>query len=465
MDEGNKSEVIIGRFKNELRIVVSDPKINDILQNLNFLIFNEKRGDFRCYPYYYWHLIQNFNQNNVRYLSLINENYKSKKDLKASIKLRDYQKKIIRKLKENEYKGVVILPTGAGKTIIALKLIEELKIRTLIIVPTLDLVDQWKKKVATIFKLNEDEIGLFASGAFNIGDISIATYASASKSNFLRQFMDFFGLLVFDEVHHLPSKTYREIALRLIAPYRIGLTATMVDDEEKELFLKTYIGPVFHGETLEVLTFKGYLADFDYKKIYVSLEEEERHRYLKLVSDYNEYVKTNFPNLKGIDAFKAVLMRSKSDKQAREALAARIEAKKIAFLPYQKMFKLDEILKFHRKDKVIIFTAFKNSAEKISYMFGIPCITSDVKKEIREEILELFRRGILSKIVTAEVLDEGIDVPDANVAVIISGRSSQRQLIQRIGRILRPREGKKAVVYEIVTRGTIEEKMSKKRSI
>jgi len=153
------------------------------------------------------------------------------------------------------------------------------------------------------------------------------------------------------------------------------------------------------------------------------------------------------------------------DKRAYVTLRAWEEARKIAYNSSNKLKKLKEILEKHKKDKIIIFTRHNDMVYKISRTFLIPSITFRTPKEERKEVLNGFKTGRFRAIVSSQVLDEGIDVPDASVAVIVSGSASQREYIQRLGRILRPGRGKNAVLYELISKNTGEVGAARRRSV
>ena len=140
-----------------------------------------------------------------------------------------------------------------------------------------------------------------------------------------------------------------------------------------------------------------------------------------------------------------------------------MEARRLPFNAEAKLERLRELLARHRRDRIIIFTDSNELVRKISTLFLIPEITYKTPKEERKKIMAMFREGTINAIVTSHVLEEGGDVPEANVAVIISGTGSRREFVQRLGRVLRPKNSKRAVLYEIVTKGTGEVYVSRRR--
>lgn len=245
--------------------------------------------------------------------------------------------------------------------------------------------------------------------------------------------------------------------------YRVGLTATP-GEEDAVRILKKLVGPIFRIAGFKSLVSKGFLAPFDFKRIFVKLDDDEDRRYRELMVKYLNYV-NKIDARNEIERFNELVRRSVRDREAREALLARIEAKNIAMRSRGKIEALDKLLKKHASEKVIIFTRHRENAMYISSLFGFPYITGDMDKKRRKEILSMFKKGEITKLVAAEVLDEGIDIPSASVGIILAGRPSKRQLIQRIGRLLRPKEDKKAIIYEVITSRTYDYFASRKRRV
>ncbi|MEX0567636.1 MAG: DEAD/DEAH box helicase [Candidatus Njordarchaeota archaeon] len=447
----------------EIDYVGSESKAILALSSIDFVVFDEIHDTYRALPFVYWEIKERLEKSGFSVETELNEDLELSLRMKEDMpSLRPYQSAILEKLRKNRYRGVVVLPTGAGKSIIGIHMIATLKQKTLIVVPTIELMHQWKIKIKKFLGISDSEMGLWGSGSRKIKDITITTYQSACKRDFISVGMDKFNLVIFDEVHHLPAETYIEIAKRLIAKYRLGLTATPERVDRKEKLLPIFVGDIIYGPKTAELAKRGFLARYEYEKIKVMMNREERKRYIELMKVYRDYVRNNFPNLSGRKAFDRVVRRAWIDRRAKEALEARMKAKSIAMAPKSKINALNEILKKHRDDKVIIFTRLKRTAHLIGYIFGIPVITSEIPKTIRRSIFDMFRTGKITKIVSAEALDEGVDVPDASVGIIVSGTSSERQYIQRVGRVLRPKE-KKAKIYELVTSKSYDEFISKAR--
>jgi superfamily II DNA or RNA helicase len=375
--------------------------------------------------------------------------------LKSHIKLRDYQKEAVERWMEDK-KGIVVMPTGSGKTTVAIRIIETMNTPSFIVVPTLDLVDQWKEKLK-IFNANT-EIGELTGRRKELKAITVSTYDSAylNADTIGNRFM----LLIFDEVHHLPAVAYRQIAEMFASPYRLGLTATYVREDGYHLEISKLIGGIVYEKIPEDLKGK-YLADYEIRTIKSELTEKERIDYERYQNIFTGYLRKKRLTIKSAKDFGRIVILSGRDRDAREALLARNMAERICFNSENKIEKIRELLS--KDNRTIIFTRYNDMAYEISRRFFIPVITYRTDEDERREIMERFRKGVYRSIVSSQVLDEGIDVPEANVGVVLSGTGSSREFIQRLGRLLRPKEGKKAALYEIITRDTKEITTSKRR--
>ena len=378
--------------------------------------------------------------------------------LKSTIQLRPYQESALNRWQRAQNRGVLVLPTAAGKTYIALKAIELLRTQTLIVVPTLDLIDQWRSRIKECLGA---ESGAFGGGENTVRMITVATYDSAYLQAALlgNKFM----LIIFDEVHHLASPSYMQIAEMYIAPYRMGLTATYERIDERHQLLPRLVGDLVCNVAVEELTGK-HLAPYTYEKKYVELSPKELQLYNKEMATIKNYLREKRIVMKSPKDFQRFIMITGRDPSAREALLARNRALKIALNSQEKIKALAKLLEANKNKKTLIFTLHTDLVYQISRRFLIPAITYLTPKEERREILENFRKGNYHTIVTSQVLDEGIDVPDATVGYILSGTGSTRAYIQRLGRLLRKMEGKKARLVEIVSKETMEVRMSRRRT-
>ncbi len=356
--------------------------------------------------------------------------------------------------------GVVVLPTGAGKTLVAAMAIHETGLWTLVVVPTLDLLQQWRTALASALSLGTGEIGIFGGGEKETKPITIITYDSAAL--YPRE-LQRFGLLVFDECHHLPAPTYRLIAESAFTPLRLGLSATPERSDMTHLDLERLIGPEVYRRSPAELTEGRYLAEYQEVRIDIALASEEEARYAQQRRIYRSFLQRRHIVIHSPEEFQQkIIFLSARDPEAREAMLAWREARNIAMNAPAKYVEIERLLRLHSADQVILFSEYNQVVDEISRRFCLPSITYKTPTEERRAILERFRSGQYTKLVTGRVLNEGVDVPDCRVAIIVSGNSTKREYIQRLGRVLRPKAGQ-ALLYELVTSSTTEEEMAKRR--
>jgi len=373
---------------------------------------------------------------------------------------RPYQNEALARWLAEGSAGVIVLPTGAGKTLVAAMAIHETGLWTLVVVPTLDLLQQWRTALASALSLNPAEIGLFGGGEKEMKPITIITYDSAAL--YPRE-LRHFGLLVFDECHHLPAPTYRLIAESAFTPLRLGLSATPERSDMAHLDLERLIGPEVYRRSPAELTEGRYLAQYQEVRIDIALSSEDEARYAEHRRVYRSFLQRRHIVIRSTEEFQQkIIFLSARDPEARTAMLAWREARNIAMNAPAKYVEIERLLRLHAADQVILFSEFNQVVDEISRRLCLPSITYRTPTEERRAILERFRSGKYSKLVTGRVLNEGVDVPDCRVAIIVSGNSTKREYIQRLGRVLRPKAGQ-AVLYELVTSSTTEEEMAKRR--
>ncbi|MDT9189439.1 DEAD/DEAH box helicase family protein [Limnospira fusiformis KN01] len=357
-------------------------------------------------------------------------------------------------------RGVVVLPTASGKTYLAQLAIEAIACSTLVVVPTLDLMHQWYAHLVAAFP--EADIGLLGGGSRDKTSILVATYDSATLQ--AETLGNRYGLLVFDECHHLPTDFYRVIAEYAIAPYRLGLTATPDRSDGRHSDLNHLIGPTVYHRTPEQLAGVA-LAEHDIVQIKVKLSEPERDRYQELIKVRNDFLKNQNIRLGSLDGWKQFVMVSGRSASGRRAMLAHRQAKEIALCTDGKLRILADIISKNYPERTLIFTVDNTTVYRISQDFLIPAITHQTPVKERHQILDKFRQGEYRTLVASHVLNEGVDVPDAKIAIILSGTGSEREYIQRLGRVLRKgsQTGKRAVLYEVITENTSEEQTSQRR--
>jgi superfamily II DNA or RNA helicase len=357
-------------------------------------------------------------------------------------------------------RGVVVLPTGAGKTVLALMATARLGLRTLVVVPTIELLYQWRDAMVDRLGVAKSKVGIVGDGRRELRPITIITYASAAMPNAP---IAGTGLLICDEAHHLPSPSYSAIAARSGAPHTLGITATPERSDGAEDGLYRLLGPLVYQRTPADLSAEGHLAKFREKRIYVNLAPEEALRYAALTTEWKWFIARNRGMLaRGGDFFGELIRRSGSDPTARQALRAHHQARMIALNAEAKLGEVARLLAQHRADKVLVFSEYTALVDTISRQLALPAITYRTAADERKQILQAFRNGGYSKLVAGRVLNEGVDIPDANVAIVVSGNSTAREHIQRLGRVIRPKQTE-AVLYELVTRYTSEVSAARKR--
>jgi superfamily II DNA or RNA helicase len=328
------------------------------------------------------------------------------------------------------------------------------------VVPTIDLLQQWREALSAALSWSLDDIGLFGGGTKEIKPITIMTYDSAAL--YPRE-LRHFGLLVFDECHHLPAPTYRFIAECAFTPLRLGLSATPERSDMAHADLDALIGPEVYRRSPTELTEGRYLAQFVEHRVEVALSAHDKVRYTEQRGIYRDFLRKRRISIRSPEDFQQkIIYMSARDTEARAAMLAWREARDIAMNAPAKYSEIERILQRHSSDQVILFSEYNQVVDEISRRFCIPSITYKTPAEERRTVLERFRSGQYSKLVTGRVLNEGVDVPDCRVAIIVSGNSTKREYIQRLGRVLRPKVGQ-AVLYELVTSGTTEEQMAQRR--
>ncbi len=353
--------------------------------------------------------------------------------------------------------GVVVLPTGAGKSHLAMMAIDQKRRSTLIVVPTLDLVHQWYELLRTTFAT---EVGVIGGGDYQLHPLTVTTYDSAYLH--MENIGNRFGMVIFDECHHLPSESYTLAAKQCLAPFRLGLSATPERADGRDALLADLIGPQVYRKDIVELS-GNYLSDYETHTLAVHLTEQEREEYESERKIYTGFLRAQGIRMSQPSGWNDFIMRAASSKAGQRAMAAYRRQKEIAIAAPAKLEILADLLNVHRSERMLVFTQDNATAYQISRQFLVPVITHQTKVTERAEILGRLAEGQYNAVVTSKVLNEGVDVPDANVAVVISGSGSVREHVQRLGRILRRREGKRATLYEVVTAHTAETGISERR--
>jgi superfamily II DNA or RNA helicase len=343
-------------------------------------------------------------------------------------------------------RGVIALPTGAGKTLVALAAIARLGVAALCLVPTRLLLDQWARALAACA---DQPIGRLGDGEHVVAPITVATYASAVS--WVPRIGDRFGLVIVDEAHHVGAWCPTEVFEMLVAPARLGLTATPPDDLGA---LQRHVGSIVYALGVDDLAGSA-LASYEIVTRPIALERDERKRYRELrgrfAAGYGAFQR-DMPE----GAWREFVRAASRTARGRAALAAWRDYRALLAYPQGKRLAVREILAQHRGSRVLVFTADNATAYAIARELLVMPLTHEIRRAERVRAIEGFRSGERPVLVSSQVLDEGFDVPDADVAIVVGGTSSARRHVQRIGRVLRPRDGKRARIYELAVSDSAE---------
>ncbi len=429
---------------------------SEILESIPGILWDNRVNAYRAPAFLYRELIKWLRSKNIESKDQVR--YKWGDALNFAVPgLRPYQEAALNAWREEKGQGVVILPTGAGKTILGIAAIALTKRPAIVLVPTRILLEQWRERLREQFKM---PIGILGDGKHELAPVMVATFESGYR--YMNWIGNRFPLLIVDEVHHFGSGMRDEALEMCTAPYRLGLTATPVTDSKIRKRLGELIGRNAYEVTVSELTGR-YLAPFDHVTVHVDLYPDERKSYEKENSLFRvqfDQFSRNYPGSRWAD----FVIWSKQSPEGKRALFAFRKARQILGASRAKEEALAELLEKHQESKTLIFTPDTGAAYRISRNFLIAAITSDIKKKERQDVLDKFRRGILRTLVSCRVLNEGIDVPDAEIAVILGGSHGEREHIQRIGRCLRPVQDKVAKVYELVAKNTVDVRLWQKRT-
>lgn len=363
--------------------------------------------------------------------------------------LRWYQEAALDAWRAAGHLGIVALPTGSGKTIVAIAAMAQLGVATLVLVPTRVLLDQWSRALGACWP---HPVGRLGDGDHRIADITVATYASATT--WAARIGDRFGLVVVDEAHHVGAWCPVDVLEMLVAPAWLGLTATPPE-------VPSRLGPVVYTLDVDDLAGDG-LAHYTLVPVPIRLERHERARYRELRGRFGT-VYASFMRSSSTGTWTDFVREAKRSKVGREALDAWRGSRAVIAYPAGKRAALRDLLARHRTERALVFTGDNATAYAIARELLVMPITHEIGRAEREGAIARFRADEGSVLVSSHVLDEGFDVPDADIAIVVGGTSSKRQHVQRIGRVLRPRPGKRALVYELSVDATVEVDYVKRR--
>jgi superfamily II DNA or RNA helicase len=370
---------------------------------------------------------------------------------------RPYQKEALEAWLAQKSRGLVVLPTGAGKSQLACMAIDAKRRSTLVVAPTLDLVRQWYDLLRTSFAT---EVGVIGGGEYDLKPLTVTTYDSAYLH--MENLGARFGLVIFDECHHLPSAAYAGAARMAIAPFRLGLTATPERNDGKEALLAELTGPLAYRKDIGELT-GGFLAEYDTERIEVELSPSERAEHDAARAIYRGFVERHGIRMSSPRGWADFIIQSARSPEGRAAMAGYRRQRELAFCAPAKLDFVEHLLVRHAGQRTLLFTQDNATCYAVSRRFLIPAITHQTKIKERSELLARLADGSYGALVTSKVLNEGVDIPAASVAIVISGSGSVREHVQRLGRILRKQGDKRALLYELVTADTTETFTSERR--
>lgn len=353
--------------------------------------------------------------------------------------LRDYQRNAVDAFYGDGYaqggSGVVVLPCGAGKTMVGIGVMARLNMRTLILCTNVTALRQWRDEILDKTTLGEDQVGEYSGESKDIRPVTLTTYQMLtyrkSRNEVFAHFGLFdrenWGLVVYDEVHLLPAPIFRAVA-HLQARRRLGLTATLVREDGHEEDVFSLIGPKRYDVPWKDLEHQGWIASATCTEIRVGFTPEDRMRYA--VADDREKFRV-----------------------------ASVNAKKLPIV--------EELLERHKDDRVLILGMYIDQLEHFSRRLNLPLIEGKTPQRRRDELFARFRHGDDRVLVISKVGNFSVDLPDANVAIQVSGTwGSRQEEAQRLGRVLRPKQGdNRARFYTLVTRDTVEQTFGERRQL
>ena len=327
--------------------------------------------------------------------------------------------------------GVVVLPCGAGKTIVGAAAMSHAKATTLILVTNTVAARQWRDELLRRTTLNEDEIGEYSGAKKEIRPVTIATYqVMTKKKNGVYAHLDLFdsydwGLIIYDEVHLLPAPIFRFTA-DIQSRRRLGLTATLVREDGMEGEVFSLIGPKRFDVPWKEIESQGYIAPAECIEVRATLSESERLAYA----------------------------------------TAEVEEKyRMCATTATKTKVVQALVEKHAEDQVLVIGQYITQLDELSEKLGVPVIKGETPVKEREELFAAFRSGELKCLVVSKVANFSVDLPDATIAIQVSGAFGSRQEeAQRLGRILRPKsDGRGATFYSIVSRDTVDQDFAQNR--
>jgi superfamily II DNA or RNA helicase len=425
---------------------------------LPFTRVDPRTGDVRAAAFRFGDIVSYLDAGGRTFGGDLRDNWEPKPSPIDDLELRPYQRDALSAWESLGRRGVVALPTGAGKTRLAIAALKSTGLPAVVLCPTRALLAAWEEELSRRLR---EPIGVIGDRHRRIERVTVMTFESAYRH--LQDLGDRFGLLVVDEAHHFAGGIRCEALEACPAIARLGLTATAPQaGSDGAMRLAEVIGPVVYEIGMRALVGK-HLAELSVVRIPVQLDDRERDAYDRLIAPLRE-MRRQFFRANRTATYAAFVHAMSATPDGKRAMRAHARALDIAYFPRDKRAIVRAILARHREDRTIVFTARTEDAYRVASDSLVPVITAEVDARERSRILEKFRAGRIRAIATARVLNEGIDVPDARVAVLVAGTLGAREHVQRIGRVLRPSPGKRAIAYELVTTETVDERVADRRA-
>ncbi len=354
-------------------------------------------------------------------------------------------------------RGVIVKPTGTGKTEIALALIARHHPSALIVVPLRDLMYQWHRRIRQDLGV---DAGVLGDGRHEIWPITVTTYESAWIH--MKAIGNRYRLIVYDEAHHLPGPTLHESALDCLAPMRVGLTATPPRADGRDRLIEELIGLFVYDEGIPEAKGRS-LAYYSIIRVPIYLTDAEQAEFDQFSRRIRAYVARRRREAGHFDWKEDLAKLSRTDPEAKEIL--RCYRGKLALIhrSAEKLRVVEDILRLHPTERCVIFTASNRMALDISARFLIPALTAHSDKHERNAVLDAFARGTVRALAACEVLNEGWDAPAVKVGIVLGGEKGAREAVQRLGRLLRRSGERSARLYEVVLEETPDVRRSQRR--
>lgn len=417
------------------------------------------KGHWRCEGYHYGRLIAWFRGQAIR--DTLPRWQRLDLALQDTRQPHDYQLAALDAWEQANRRGSIVLPTGAGKTFVAIHALHRANCSTLIVAPTIDLLHQWYARLVNAF---DSPVGVYYGGEKTILPLTVTTYHSAG--DLVAEQGNSFKLIIFDEVHHLPAPSWGETALMSPSPFRLGLTATYPEAYEQtdgRWRVDDLIGPIVYTQRIDDLVGEQ-LANYRTERIRIDLTPAERKTYDADYAIYASFFRARqLQRSHGARWLQELMRLSAFDRDARCALLARQRISRLLASAEGKFKTLDNLLREYITEHVLIFTENNAVAYTIARRHLIPTITHETKAAERKTILDRFNSGAYRAIVTSRVLNEGVDVPEAKIAIVLGGTAGAREYIQRLGRVLRKVGNREAALFEVIVRHTVDEGKSQRR--